>query len=121
MYRKCKRHFSADTTRVQPHIQPQTPWSLLAVPISGPSVLTGGPAPGARFSADPGRVPQSCLEYDFVHDETTDGRRLKGLTVLDEYTREGLAIHYARSITAADVVHVLQGLFVHCGAPGCPS
>ena len=29
---------------------------------------------------------------DFVHDETTDGRRLKCLTVLDEYTREGLTI-----------------------------
>ena len=35
--------------------------------------------------------PNHVWSYDFVHDETTDGRRLKCLTVLDEYTREGLA------------------------------
>ena len=52
--------------------------------------------------------PNHVWSYDFVHDETSDGRRLKCLTVLDEYTREGLAIHCARSMTAADVVHVLQ-------------
>ena len=37
--------------------------------------------------------------------------------VLDEYTREGLTIHCARSITAEDVVQVLQRLFAHRGAP----
>ena len=37
----------------------------------------------------------------------------------DEYTREGLAIHCARSITAADVVHVLQRSVCHTVAlPG---
>jgi putative transposase len=41
--------------------------------------------------------------YDFLHDETSDGRRLKCLTLLDEYTREGLAIHCARSITAGQM------------------
>jgi transposase InsO family protein len=62
--------------------------------------------------------PNHVWSYDFVHDETTDGRRLKCLTILDEYTREGLAIDCARSITADDVVQVLQRLFVHRGAPG---
>jgi putative transposase len=61
--------------------------------------------------------PNHVWSYDFVHDETTDGRRLKCLTVLDEYTREGLAISCARSITANDVVQVLQRLFVQRGAP----
>ena len=61
--------------------------------------------------------PNHVWSYDFVHDETTDGRRLKCLTVLDEYTREGLTIHCARSITAEDVVQVLQRLFVQRGAP----
>jgi putative transposase len=46
-----------------------------------------------------------------------DGRRLKCLTVLDECTREGLTIHCARSITAGDVVHVLQRLFAQRGTP----
>jgi transposase InsO family protein len=53
-----------------------------------------------------------------VQDETTDGRRLQCLTILDEYTREGLTIHWARSMTTGDVVHVLQQLFAHRGAPG---
>jgi transposase InsO family protein len=68
--------------------------------------------------ANPGRVSQPCLELRFVHDETSDGRRLKCLTVLDEYTREGLTIYCARSITAQDVVHVLQRLFAQRGTPG---
>jgi putative transposase len=63
------------------------------------------------------RHPNHVWSYDFVHDETTDGRRLKCLTVLDEYTREGLTIHCARSITAGDVVQVLQELFAQRGAP----
>jgi putative transposase len=62
--------------------------------------------------------PNHVWRYDFVHDETTDGRRLKCLTVLDEYTRESLAIVGARSITAGDVVQVLQRLVVQYGAPG---
>ena len=61
--------------------------------------------------------PNHVWSYDFVHDETTDGRRLKCLTIIDEYTREGLEIFCARSITAADVVQVLRRLFVHHGAP----
>lgn len=61
--------------------------------------------------------PNHVWSYDFVHDETTDGRRLKCLTVLDEYTRESVAIHCARSITAGDVVQVLQWLCTYRGAP----
>jgi putative transposase len=61
--------------------------------------------------------PNHVWSYDCVHDETTDGRRLKCLTVLDEYPREGLAISCARSITANEVVQVLQRWFVQRGAP----
>ena len=61
--------------------------------------------------------PNHVWSYDFIHDETIDGRRLKCLTILDEYTREGLTIHCARSITAGDVVQVLEGLFAQRGAP----
>jgi putative transposase len=61
--------------------------------------------------------PNHVWSDDFVHDETTDGRRLKCLTVLDEYTREGLTFDCARAITAGDVVHVLQRLFAQRGTP----
>jgi transposase InsO family protein len=62
--------------------------------------------------------PNHVWSDDVVHDATTDGRRLKCLTVLDESTREGLTISCARSITAGDVVQVLQQLFAQRGAPG---
>ena len=50
--------------------------------------------------------PKHVWSYDVVHDETTDGRRLKGLTVRDASTREGWTIPCARSRTTEDVVQV---------------
>lgn len=55
--------------------------------------------------------------YDFVMDRTEDGRRLKILTVVDEFTRECLAIHPARHITAGDVIEILAELVKQRGAP----
>ena len=56
--------------------------------------------------------------YDFIEDRTEDGRKLKFLTVLDEYTRESLEIKVGRSIRAGDVMDVLESLFAVRGAPG---
>lgn len=55
--------------------------------------------------------------YDFVQDRTRNGRRLKMLCVVDEYTRECLEIWVARRITAMDVVGVMEGLIAQRGAP----
>lgn len=55
--------------------------------------------------------------YDFVFDQTRDGRRLKLLPVVDEFTRECLAIEVERRLTAADVVATLAYLFELRGAP----
>lgn len=55
--------------------------------------------------------------YDFVMDETSDGRRLKMLPVLDEYTREAHAILVERSITSEDVITLLADLFRVHGEP----
>ena len=49
--------------------------------------------------------------YDFVMDLTEEGRRLKMMPVVDEYTRECLSIDVERSITAEDVVSTLASLF----------
>jgi putative transposase len=56
--------------------------------------------PAGTNTAVPTRAmhPNHVWSYDFIHDETTDGRRLKCLTVLDEYTREGLTIDGQRLI-----------------------
>ncbi len=53
--------------------------------------------------------------YDFVASRTHDGRALKLLTVLDEHTRECLAIVVARKIRSHDVLEVLADLFVRHG------
>ena len=55
--------------------------------------------------------------YDFIFDRCTAGQTLKLLTVEDEYTREGLAIAVASSITAQAVIGVLAGLMMERGAP----
>ncbi len=55
--------------------------------------------------------------YDFLTDRTEDGRQLKLLAVIDEYTRESLAIEVGRSFTSIQVVEVLQYLFAVRGRP----
>ena len=55
--------------------------------------------------------------YDFLSERTEDGRQLRLLAVIDEYTRECLAIEVARSFTSQDVIGVLQYLFAVRGAP----
>jgi len=55
--------------------------------------------------------------YDFLTERTEDGRQLRILVVIDEFTRECLAIEAARSFTARDVIMTLQYLFAVRGAP----
>jgi putative transposase len=55
--------------------------------------------------------------YDFVKDQTVDGRTLKLFPIEDEFTRECLSIDVARSITAKGVIETLKELFAVRGAP----
>jgi len=55
--------------------------------------------------------------YDFVQGRTHDGRVFRMLTVIDEYSRECLAIEVARRLRSDDVLQVLADLFVRHGAP----
>jgi len=55
--------------------------------------------------------------YDFVMARTAEGRSFRILTVLDEYTRECLAILVKRHITSSDVIDVLFELFIFRGIP----
>jgi len=54
---------------------------------------------------------------DFVHDRTSDGRAFRMLTLMDEYSRECLAIDVARKLTSEDVLERLSDLFVRRGVP----
>jgi transposase InsO family protein len=61
--------------------------------------------------------PNHVWAYDFVEDRTRDGRRFRLLCVVDEFTREALAIRVARRLSAADVIDVLTDLFIARGVP----
>src|SRR6185312_2827881 len=52
----------------------------------------------------PARGPNQVWAYDFVHDACANGQKLKCLTVIDEFTRECLAIDVAGSIRSARVI-----------------
>ena len=55
--------------------------------------------------------------YDFMIDRTTDGRAFKILNIIDEYSRECLAILVKRKITSQDVIDILFELFIFRGIP----
>ena len=62
--------------------------------------------------------PNHVWAYDFVEDRTRDGRKLRLLNVVDEFTRECLAIRVGRTLGSADVIDVLADLFIARGTPG---
>lgn len=61
--------------------------------------------------------PNHVWAYDPVLARTQDGRAFRLLTVIDEYTRECLAIQVARQIRADEVLQLLAELFVFRGSP----
>jgi putative transposase len=61
--------------------------------------------------------PDHVWTYDFIHDACLQGRALKLLTVVDEFTRECVWIEVGRSIRAEKVQQVLEELFAQRGAP----
>jgi transposase InsO family protein len=84
--------------------------------------------PKARKQRAPGHSENSCMKrkaehpnhvwtYDFVADQTEDGRMLRFLCIVDEFTRESLALEVERSMGAVEVIHVLGRLIAERGAP----
>jgi transposase InsO family protein len=81
-----------------------------------------------KSTAKPGSSANSCSKqpaqfkndvwtYDFVADRTIHGGTLKWLTLVDEYTRECLALHVDQSVTGSDVRRVLARVVGRRGAP----
>lgn len=56
--------------------------------------------------------------WDFVEDQTERGSRFRVLTLIDEFTRECLAVHVAWSIRAVDVITVVEAAMERHGVPG---
>src|SRR5918997_2128130 len=61
--------------------------------------------------------PDHVWSYDFVEDRTHDGRKYRMLNVVDEFTRECLAIRAGRKLSSTDVIDVLSDLFILRGVP----
>ena len=55
--------------------------------------------------------------WDFVMDRTNDGRPIKMLTLIDEFTKEALAIYPARRIRAHDVIDIFADVMIERGVP----
>lgn len=87
--------------------------AALQVPRRRPRrrIATGRPRPQAPTRAN------QLWAYDFVFDACANGQQLKCLTVVDEYTRECLAIDVAGSIRSHRVIEVLAQLMSVRGAP----
>lgn len=58
-----------------------------------------------------------CWSMDFMSDELFDGRRIRLLTIVDNHTRESLAIHVGQRIRGCDVVEVLEWIAKDHGKP----
>jgi putative transposase len=90
-------------------------WTLagLQVPRKRPRrhVASGRPRPQAPTRAN------QVWAYDFVFDACANGQQLKCLTVVDEYTRECLAIDVAGSIRSGRVIDLLSRLMSQRGSP----
>ena len=61
--------------------------------------------------------PNHVWSYDFVEDRTHEGRKYRMLNVIDEFTRECLAIRINRKLKSTDVIDVLSDLFILRGIP----
>ena len=85
-------------------------------PRSNPSARGCGWADGSCLRRRP-EYPNHVWAYDFVMERTWDGRPVKLLTVVDEYTRECLAIAVRRRLTSREVQEVLSELFLRRGCP----
>ena len=82
--------------------------------------LTGGGGGGSENACHRRRAERmdQVWSLDFCHDRTADGKALKILSVIDEFTRRCLAIEVGRGITGGEVVSVLERLTeLHGGGP----
>jgi putative transposase len=73
-----------------------------------------GPQQAQRLRAS---KPRQVWSWDFVEDQTENGSRFRILTLLDEFTRQSLAVHAAWSIRAVDAITVIEAAIGRYGAP----
>lgn len=97
-------------------------WNQLGLRLRKPrkKPRKGGKAKGTSANScvnQPARFKNDVWTYDFVSSRQEDGRPLKWLTLVDEYTRECLTLHVSNRVVGADVRRVLAQVIGRRGAP----
>jgi putative transposase len=88
----------------------------LKVPVKQPKRRRLWLADGSCIRLRPERA-NHVWAYDFVEDRTSDGRKYRMLNIVDEFTRECLAIKVARKLNSMNVIETLADLFLLRGVP----
>ena len=96
-------------------------WRQSGLKLAGPRAV---PKPRRPHGQDknachlrPSRGKDDVWTWDFLFDRTSDGRSLKWLSLVDEYTRECLALEARRGMTAEDIRGVLAAVAAKRGGP----
>ena len=79
-----------------------------------------GPKPGVSANSctqQPAGFKNDVWTCDFIHDRTAEGRSLKWLTLVDEYTRECLLLYAAETLKGSDVRRLAARVIARRGAP----
>jgi hypothetical protein len=97
-------------------------WNALGLrrPARRPKPKQPGVWPGSSANScvnQPAGFKNDVWTYDFILDRTVDGRSLKWLSLVDEYTRECLALFVAESVTGSDVRRALARVIGRRGTP----
>ena len=96
-------------------------WRELGLKLAGPRA---NPKPRRPHGQDanachlrPSRGKDDVWTWDFIFDRTSDGRSLKWLSLVDEYTRECLALEARRGMTAEEIQVILAEVAARRGGP----
>jgi putative transposase len=107
--------WSVDKETVRRH------WRRLGLKLAGPRAK---PRPQRSHGQDenachlrPSRGKDDVWTWDFTFDRTSDGRSLKWLSLIDEYTRECLALEARRGMTAEEIRVILSEVAAKRGGP----
>ena len=96
-------------------------WRLSGLKLAGPRATPKPRRPhgqdGNACHLRPSRGKDDIWTWDFIFDRTSDGRSLKWLSLVDEYTRECLVLEARRSMTAEEIRAILAGVAAERGGP----
>jgi transposase InsO family protein len=99
-------------------------WRLSGLKLAGPRADPGPRRPHGRDAnachLRPSRGKDDVWTWDFIFDRTSDGRSLKWLSLIDEHTRECLALEARRGMTAEEIRAILAGVAARRGGPPQP-